>query len=85
MVRFSSITQHFGNKATIVFPESSKYTLGACRKVTLMNYFKGRRICKYCGINMDIEDLDILEFIHGTCWQQYRKNGEIYPMPANED
>jgi hypothetical protein len=50
-----------------------------------MNYFKGGRICKYCGINMDIEDLDILEFIHGTCWQQYRKNGEIYPMPANEE
>ncbi len=48
------------------------------------NYFKGGRICKYCGINMDIADLDILEFIHGTCWQQYRKNGEIYPMPANE-
>jgi hypothetical protein len=50
-----------------------------------MNYFKGGRICKYCGINMDIKDMDILEFIHGTCWQQYRKNGEIYPMPANED
>lgn len=60
-------------------------TQGGYRNVTFMdNYFKGGRICKYCGINMDIADLDILEFIHGTCWQQYRKNGEIYPTPANE-
>jgi len=73
------------SNGAIVFPEPSKYTQGGYRNVTFMdNYFKGGRICKYCGINMDIADLDILEFIHGTCWQQYRKNGETYPMPANE-
>ncbi|MDW0137076.1 MAG: hypothetical protein QN648_11155 [Nitrososphaeraceae archaeon] len=48
------------------------------------NYFKGSRICKYCGINMDIKDLDMLYFFHDTCWQEYRKNGEVYPMPKHE-
>ena len=48
------------------------------------NYFKGSRICKYCGINMDIKDLDMLYFFHDTCWQEYRKNGEVYPMPSRQ-
>jgi len=49
------------------------------------NYFKGSRICKYCDINMDIRDLDMLYFSHDTCWQEYGKNGEVYPMPKHED
>ena len=48
------------------------------------NYFEGSRICKYCGINMDTKDLDILWFFHNTSWQEYRKNGEVYPMPKHE-
>ena len=48
------------------------------------NYFKGS-ICKYCDINMDIRDLDMLYFFHDTCWQEYGKNGEVYPMPKDED
>ena len=39
------------------------------------------RICNYCGINMDIPWLDILEFFHEDCWKQYRKDGKLYPMP----
>jgi hypothetical protein len=45
------------------------------------SYFTGGRICDYCAINMDIKDMDILFFFHGTCWQQYRKDGKHYPMP----
>lgn len=43
-------------------------------------FHKGR-MCKFCSINIDIEDQDILQFFHGTCWQEYRRNGLIYPMP----
>ena len=45
--------------------------------------FHGGRICKFCAINMDIKDQDILQFFHGTCWQDYRRNGLVYPLPAN--
>jgi hypothetical protein len=27
--------------------------------------------------------LESLKFLHGKCWQQYRRNGEVYPFPAN--
>jgi hypothetical protein len=43
--------------------------------------FNCGRICKYCGINMDTKDLESLNFFHGTCWQEYRKNNEVYPFP----
>jgi len=39
------------------------------------------RICNYCGINMDIPSLDVLEFFHEDCWKQYRKDGKLYPLP----
>ena len=55
------------------------------RNLIMENYFKGSRICKYCDINMDIRDLDMLYFFHDTCWQEYGKNGEVYPMPKHED
>jgi hypothetical protein len=45
--------------------------------------FNQGRICKYCGVNMDTTDLESLKFLHGKCWQQYRRNGEVYPFPAN--
>jgi hypothetical protein len=45
--------------------------------------FNCGRICKYCGINMDTTDLESLKFFHGTCWQEYRKNNELYPFPEN--
>jgi len=45
--------------------------------------FKCGRICKYCGINMDTTDLESLKFFHGTCWQEYRKNNQVYPLPEN--
>ncbi|MGA9151131.1 MAG: hypothetical protein WBZ36_11180, partial [Candidatus Nitrosopolaris sp.] len=40
--------------------------------------FNQGRICKYCGINFD-RDIDSLRFLHGTCWQEYRKNNELCP------
>jgi hypothetical protein len=43
--------------------------------------FDGERLCKFCGINIDIPWLDILEFIHGDCWKEYRRKGLLYPMP----
>src|SRR2546421_12213101 len=45
--------------------------------------FNCGRICKYCGINIDTGDLESLKFFHGTCWQEYRKNNELYPFPEN--
>ena len=45
--------------------------------------FNQGRICKYCGVNMDTIDIPTLEFFHRDCWQSYRKNGELYPMPLN--
>jgi len=32
---------------------------------------------------MDTADLESLKFFHGTCWQEYRKNNELYPFPEN--
>ena len=43
--------------------------------------FNQGRICKYYGVNMDTTDLESLKFLHGKCWQEYRKNGEVYPFP----
>lgn len=34
-------------------------------------------------INMDTTDLESLKFFHETCWEQYRKNNEVYPFPEN--
>ena len=45
--------------------------------------FNCGRICKYCGVNMDTIDLEGLKFLHATCWQEYRKDGELYPFPKN--
>jgi hypothetical protein len=40
-----------------------------------------KRICKYCGWNMDEPDLEVLSFFHQDCWKNYRKDGLVYPMP----
>jgi hypothetical protein len=32
---------------------------------------------------MDTADLEYLNFFHGTCWKEYRKNNEVYPFPEN--
>ncbi len=40
-----------------------------------------KRICKYCGWDMDDPDLEVLEFMHSECWKQYRSHNEVYPMP----
>jgi hypothetical protein len=32
---------------------------------------------------MDTTDLESLKFLHGKCWEEYRKNGELYPLPEN--
>jgi hypothetical protein len=40
-----------------------------------------KRICKYCGWDMDEPDLEILYFFHEDCWKDYRKDGLLYPMP----
>jgi len=48
-----------------------------------LKLFEGPRICKYCGINIDIKDIELLKFFHETCWQQYRINNEVYEMPAH--
>ncbi len=44
--------------------------------------FSGERICDECGINIDTPYKDIMTFIHGSCWEEYRKKGKVYPMPA---
>jgi len=31
---------------------------------------------------METTDLENL-FLHGKCWEEYHKNGEIYPLPKN--
>jgi len=43
--------------------------------------FHQGRICKYCAVNTDIEDQELLKWFHGTCWQNYRKSNIVYPMP----
>jgi len=55
----------------------------AILKAKCAEWFEGQ-LCKYCGINPDaIEDMSVLYFYHAKCWQQYRKNGEVYRMPAH--
>lgn len=44
--------------------------------------WEGKRICDYCGVNIDYDDIDVLYEIHGNCWQKYRADGKIYPMPG---
>jgi hypothetical protein len=47
---------------------------------------KKKRICKYCGWDMDESDIEILIFFHSDCWKEYRKeyrkDGLLYPMPG---
>lgn len=45
--------------------------------------FNCGHVCKYCGVNMDTTDLESLKFLHMTCWQEYRKNGESHPFHKN--
>jgi hypothetical protein len=42
-----------------------------------------RRICKFCGWDIDEPDLEILSFFHQDCWKSYRKDGLLYPMSKN--
>jgi hypothetical protein len=42
-----------------------------------------KRICKYCGWDMDEPDLEILGFFHSDCWKMYRADGLLYPMPKS--
>ncbi|HKG42184.1 MAG TPA: hypothetical protein VKA98_08605 [Nitrososphaeraceae archaeon] len=44
---------------------------------------KKKRICKYCGWDMDESDVEILIFFHSDCWKEYRKDGLLYPMPGH--
>ena len=32
-----------------------------------------KRICKYCGWDVDESDLEVLSFFHQDCWKNYRK------------
>ena len=56
---------------------------GNRHKYNNYDLFNCGRICKYCGIDIDTADLESLQFFHGTCWQEYRKNNQIYPFPGN--
>jgi hypothetical protein len=47
------------------------------------NHNYDKRICNYCGWNMDESDIEILIFFHSDCWKEYRKDGLVYPMPEN--
>jgi hypothetical protein len=42
-----------------------------------------KRICKYCGWDMDESNIEILIFFHSDCWKEYRKDGLVYPMPEH--
>lgn len=44
--------------------------------------FSGERLCEVCGTNIDIPYYDILFNLHGICWQEFRKKGKKYLMPA---
>ena len=46
------------------------------------DFFRGVRICEYCGINIDIPYKSIIFEIHGECWKQYRLHDKVYPMPG---
>jgi hypothetical protein len=47
------------------------------------NHNDDKRICKYCGWDMDESDLETLIFFHSDCWKEYRKDGLVYPMPEH--
>ena len=49
---------------------------------SIEDFFKGERLCQYCGVNIDIPYKDILFEIHGECWKQYRLDNKLYPMPG---
>ena len=51
--------------------------------LTKLKLFEGKRICRVCGLNIDIKDLNILFHLHSECWRTYRKKGWFYPLPAN--
>jgi hypothetical protein len=42
-----------------------------------------KKICKYCGWDMDEPDLEVLSFFHQDCWKSYREDGLLYPMPKH--
>ncbi|MDP9289721.1 MAG: response regulator [Thermoproteota archaeon] len=44
---------------------------------------QNKRICKYCGWDIDEPDSEILSFFHSDCWKEYRKDGLLDPMPEN--
>lgn len=39
------------------------------------------RFCDYCGLYIDIKDIDIIIELHSTCWKYYRSDGKLYKMP----
>lgn len=45
--------------------------------------FEKKRICRYCGWDLDEPDSEILFFFHSGCWKEYRKDGLLDPMPEN--
>jgi hypothetical protein len=55
---------------------------GADPCFSIEDFFKGERLCQYCGINIDIPYKDILFEIHSQCWKQYRLDNKTYPMPS---
>jgi hypothetical protein len=42
-----------------------------------------KRICKYCGWDMDEPDFEVLSFFHQDCWKNCRRDGLLYPMPEH--
>jgi CheY-like chemotaxis protein len=44
---------------------------------------ENKRLCKYCGWDMDEADPEILSFFHSGCWKEYRRDGLLDPMPHN--
>jgi hypothetical protein len=51
--------------------------------ILLAKMKKKKRICKYCGWDMDESNIEILIFFHSDCWKEYRKDGLLYPMPEH--
>lgn len=41
------------------------------------------KICPLCGINTEIDDIEILDFFHSDCWIEFRKKGIPYKEPDN--
>lgn len=42
-----------------------------------------KRICRFCGWDLDEQDPKILTFFHSECWKEYRKLGLVDPMPGD--